>query len=150
MHFSLSPNLDEHSIRLPLWAWSDRLAPVGMQWLSPPPLSLALPLRLYLVLILDIYTSAPASPSSSSLPLTLIGSFMAQLNRKTQILCFVTETIMTSVQAVHNSWDPYPTAPSNPAVRVEVNPQRLRWLSPAGIYVFTHNILRQFTVWFWS
>lgn len=33
-----------------------------------------------------------------SSPLTLIGCFIAQLNRKTEILCIVTETIMTSVR----------------------------------------------------
>lgn len=34
-----------------------------------------------------------------SSPLTLIGCFIAQLNRKTEILCIVTETIMTSVRS---------------------------------------------------
>lgn len=58
--------------------------------------------QLVLILLICLRLSLPSS-SSASLPLTLIGSFMGQLNRKTQILCFVTETIMTSVQAVHNS-----------------------------------------------
>lgn len=75
---------------------------------TAPSLSLSGTAQLVLILLICLRLSLPSSvPSSSSssvsLPLTLIGSFMGQLNRKTQILCFVTETIMTSVQAVHNS-----------------------------------------------
>lgn len=68
----------------------------------PTATSLSAHAQLVLILLICLRLSLPSS-SSASLPLTLIGSFMGQLNRKTQILCFVTETIMTSVQAVHNS-----------------------------------------------
>lgn len=73
---------------------------------TAPSLSLSGTAQLVLILLICLRLSLPSSSSASSsasLPLTLIGSFMGQLNRKTQILCFVTETIMTSVQAVHNS-----------------------------------------------